>query len=90
MFVSGLPIRIGDFEDQLQKVHVIDELNFTNTDPEPEGLRESRLHLHILKQMKHRLVDEISIQIPSAENIKVYDRVGKVASVKKNHGADMT
>lgn len=90
VFVSGLPVKIGDFDSQLQKVHVIDELNFTNTDPAPEGLRESRLHLYILKQMRNRLVDEISIQIPNAENIKVYDRVGKVASVKKHKGAEMT
>ena len=50
VFPSGLPVRIGDFDNQLGRVHFKDEYNFTNTDPAPTGLRQSRLHLYIIKQ----------------------------------------
>jgi len=39
IYPSGLPIRVGEFENQLGRVHVLDEMNFTNTDPAPKGLR---------------------------------------------------
>ncbi|CAL5974770.1 Dolichyl-diphosphooligosaccharide--protein_glycosyltransferase subunit 1 [Hexamita inflata] len=90
VFPSGLPVRIGEFENQLGRVHILDELNFTNTDPEPEGLRESRLHIFNLRQQQNRMIHEITVQIPKAENIRVFDRVGKVASVKITHSNNIT
>lgn len=50
VYVSGLPVRIGAFNNQLGRVSVLDELNFTNTDPRPSGLRESRLAIYKLRQ----------------------------------------
>lgn len=90
IYPSGLPLRLGEFENQLGRVHVVDELNFTNTDPSPIGLRQSRLHIHHLRQQQFRMVHDLSISLPKAENIHVFDRVGKVATVKINQGEGMT
>jgi len=71
-------------------VHVIDVINVTNTDPAPEGLRESRLQIHLLNEQRHRIIKEIAINLPKARNVQVKDRVGKVASNSKYNGPDST
>ncbi|KAH0573812.1 Dolichyl-diphosphooligosaccharide--protein glycosyltransferase subunit 1 [Spironucleus salmonicida] len=79
---SGFPIRIGFDESQVGLVHVIDKLYFKNLDPSPKGIRRSRVDIAKLKQGQFRVISEITITIPKASNIKIFDRIGKVATRK--------
>ena len=77
---SGAPLRIGDDDSQLGLVHIVDTLHFKNLDRSPRGLRRGRMDIAKIKQGLRRSINEITITIPKARNIYVYDRTGKVAS----------
>jgi len=50
IFPTGLPVRIGIFENQLRKVHIQDNFTFRNTDPRTGGLRQNLANIHRYRQ----------------------------------------
>lgn len=62
-------------------VHIIDTITCWNTDPTPGGKRFSRPTVWQLATTSTRVASKIPVRIPGpAANIRVYDRIGKIAS----------
>ena len=56
----------------------------------PAGLRENALNIHKYRQQQSRMIHNITINIPKAYNLEVFDRTGKVDSVVITEGEGMT